>query len=68
MNGDDYMNDEISFLEELFLSELTELSKKYNIYIDGCGCCNSPYLTYEEPTEEQGDLSWDRENKEYRSC
>ncbi len=34
------MNNEI----ENFLNELTELSKKYKLYIDGCGCCNSPYI------------------------
>lgn len=28
----------------LFLKELGELTKKYNITIDGCGCCGSPYL------------------------
>jgi len=28
-----------------FLKELTELSRKHKIYINGCGCCGSPYLT-----------------------
>lgn len=27
-----------------FLKELTELSRKYNIGIGGCGCCGSPFL------------------------
>lgn len=27
-----------------FLEELTELTKKYKIRIDGCGCCGSPFL------------------------
>ena len=27
-----------------FLKELTELTKKYNVYIGGCGCCGSPFL------------------------
>ena len=27
-----------------FLNELTALTKKYKISIDGCGCCGSPYL------------------------
>ena len=27
-----------------FLKELTELTKKYGIAIEGCGCCSSPYL------------------------
>lgn len=29
---------------EDFLKELTILSKKYNITIGACGCCNSPWL------------------------
>lgn len=27
-----------------FLQELTALSDKYEIYIEGCGCCGSPWL------------------------
>jgi hypothetical protein len=27
-----------------FLKEYAEICKKYKLYIDGCGCCNSPYL------------------------
>lgn len=27
-----------------FLEELTQLSKKYKIFVSGCGCCGSPYL------------------------
>lgn len=27
-----------------FLKELSDLTKKYNISIGGCGCCGSPYL------------------------
>jgi len=29
---------------ESFLQELTALSDKYEIYIEGCGCCGSPWL------------------------
>jgi hypothetical protein len=29
---------------ERFLQELTALSDKYEIYIEGCGCCGSPWL------------------------
>lgn len=28
-----------------FLTELTVLSNKYGIKIEGCGCCGSPALT-----------------------
>ena len=28
-----------------FLKELTELSKKYDLYIGGDGSCDSPYIT-----------------------
>ncbi len=31
--------------EALFLEELTALSRKHGIKIDGCGCCGSPYLS-----------------------
>ena len=27
-----------------FLADLTVLTQKYGIEIDGCGCCGSPYL------------------------
>ena len=27
-----------------FLTEANELFEKYNIRIDGCGCCGSPWL------------------------
>lgn len=30
--------------KEIFLKELSELTKKYEIAIGGCGCCGSPYL------------------------
>jgi hypothetical protein len=30
--------------EKAFLDELTELSKKHGLIIDGCGCCGSPYF------------------------
>ena len=29
---------------EKFLEELTNLSLKYNLFINGCGCCGSPWL------------------------
>lgn len=35
---------EVSYTKEkrAFLIELTELSRKHNIVITGCGCCGSP--------------------------
>lgn len=27
-----------------FLRDLYRISKKHNIFIDGCGCCGSPFL------------------------
>ena len=32
-----------------FLAELTVLSNKYGIKIEGCGCCGSPALTPIKP-------------------
>jgi hypothetical protein len=50
----------------LFLKELSQLTNKYGIYINGCGCCGSPYLTDKEPEfEGDGELKWDIEKKEY---
>lgn len=36
---------------EEFLKELTELSKKYHLAVEGCGCCNSPYLKHLNPDQ-----------------
>lgn len=40
-----------------FIKELSKLSKKYNIYISGCGCCGSPTLEsyMEDKYEDIGD-------------
>lgn len=27
-----------------FIEELTALTHKYNVKVDGCGCCDSPYV------------------------
>lgn len=29
---------------EKFLRDLTALSKAYDLWIGGCGCCGSPYI------------------------
>lgn len=38
-----------------FLKELSELTAKYRIKVDGCGCCSSPYIS----RCEEGDGSYD---------
>jgi len=39
--------------QENFLKDLTRISKKHKITIDGCGCCASPYLVLQD-TELKG--------------
>ena len=47
-----------------FLEELSELTKKYNISIEGCGCCGSPFLVYLGNKTVIGEnISWN-ENKQ----
>jgi hypothetical protein len=36
-----------------FLTELTQLTKKYKITIGACGCCSSPWL-FSEPELKDG--------------
>lgn len=35
-----------------FLEELTSLTKKYGIVVEGCGCCGSPFLYKKEGIED----------------
>jgi hypothetical protein len=51
--------------KEMFLKELGELSKKYNMYIGGCGCCSSPYIDDENGKELFTDLTWNSDKQEY---
>lgn len=42
--------------KEQFLYDLEELYKKHSIVVDGCGCCESPYLldfTHDKDSAEQ---------------
>ena len=49
-----------------FLAELSELTKKYGITINGCGCCGSPWCSrLEDGTLIGGLLRWDEENQKY---
>lgn len=51
---------------ERFLKELSGISKKYGIYVDGCGCCGSPYLsTSYESIYDGRNLHWDEEKDTY---
>ena len=47
-----------------FLEELTELTKKYNIVIGGCGCCGSPFLYDLQGGKKLKDNIWYSEDKE----
>ena len=34
-----------SMYKEEFISEYIKLCKKYNLIVDSCGCCDSPWLS-----------------------
>lgn len=50
---------------DAFLGELAELSRKYNIVIRGCGCCESPWI--ERPTDTADMVVKPREEWSYRA-
>ena len=50
---------------EIFLKELAELTKKYNIAIRGCGCCGSPYIDDFEKEFDGENLYFDKEKQIY---
>lgn len=45
------MSDNVTVPQE-FLDELTALSKKYDLWIGGCGCCESPYILNRPPNKQ----------------
>jgi len=49
-----------------FLTELTVLSNKYGVKIEGCGCCGSPTLTQIKPEMMNGSYKIDKENENLR--
>lgn len=51
--------------KELFLAELSELSKKHGLYIDGCGCCDSPFMVDGNREEFSKRLEWDKDLEQY---
>ena len=50
---------------EIFLKELAELTKKYNISIRDCGCCGSPYIDDFENEFDGDNLCFDKEKQIY---
>lgn len=47
-----------------FLQELTALSDKYEIYIEGCGCCGSPWLNDIKAGKNYDNLAYRQEGYE----
>lgn len=47
-----------------FLQELTALSDKYEIYIEGCGCCGSPWLNDLQAGKSYDNLSYGKDRYE----
>lgn len=44
-----------------FLNEYKSLCKKYNVSIEGCGCCGSPFIKTENGTTDFENVSFDFE-------
>jgi hypothetical protein len=42
---------------EAFLKDLSDISRKYDVYIGGCGCCGSPWVS--GPNSSGVDIQWD---------
>ena len=49
---------------QAFLEELTELSHKYHMYIQGCGCCGSPWI-YDDIEKKEYDELYMNSQGEY---
>ena len=48
-----------------FLNELSELTRKYGIKIDGCGCCGSPWIEDIRTGNTVDSLEYDDEKQQY---
>lgn len=48
-----------------FLSELSELTIKYEISIGGCGCCGSPYIIDFKKQYQGDNLEFDDKQQKY---
>ena len=46
-----------------FLQELTALSDKYEIYIEGCGCCGSPWLNDIKAGKNYDNLTYGKDDR-----
>lgn len=51
---------------EAFLRELSRLSRKYGVFIRGCGCCGSPEAYDEENGVGVYELTFDRRAGQYK--
>lgn len=52
-----------------FYDELTALTNKYNIKIEGCGCCGSPYLVDIETFQTLDEyVNYNKDEREYEKC
>lgn len=55
---------ENAFRLKAFLQELTALSDKYEIYIEGCGCCGSPWLNDLQAGKNYDNLTYGKDSYE----
>lgn len=60
-NPDTGVNDERL---RAFLQELTALSDKYEMYIEGCGCCGSPWINDIQNNKNYDNLTYRKDSYE----
>ena len=56
---------------QMFLAELTELTRRYDVAITGCGCCGSPFtedVSEDKLPDVMQDIRWDDDAKQYEIC